>query len=147
MENWVIIKVNDWKALQRCLSIREAVFINEKNVPKEIEMDEFDQINENCDHFLLTSANEDIGTLRCRIISAEMIKIERFCIKKEFRNKGFGTFFIQYIESFYKKNGMKKIVLNAKYSMNKFYEKLGYQTCSNPFFEANIMHIKMQKEL
>ena len=59
-----IIVVKNENDLNKCLEIRNIVFIEEKNVPIEIERDNYDLITENCTHFLVKYDNKCIGTLR-----------------------------------------------------------------------------------
>lgn len=53
---------------------------------------------------------------------------EELAIKKEFRNKGFGTFFLKEIWRMYKKKGYKIFIgiSNKKSKVNSLYDKLGF---------------------
>lgn len=141
-----IYKVETFADLEKCLNIRYQVFTLEKGVPKDIEVDRFDNMESVCDHFLILKDNEPCGTLRCMNVD-DSIKVQRFCILKDFRNFGIGKTAMEFVEEYYKKIGKTKIQMDSKYSVYKFYEKCGYKQVSDVFIEANIEHIKMIKEL
>lgn len=147
MENIKIYKVMENDMLHKCLAIRNAVFIVEKEVPKEIEIDEYDCVNELCTHFLIRYQNNDAGTIRCLHLSKDTLKIQRFCFLKKYRNLGLGKTVIRYIENFYKEQGIAVIEMDAKYDVSGFYEKCGYKKVSAVFMEANCKHIKMMKNI
>ena len=141
-----IIKVNNNENLKDCLEIREKVFIEEKNVPVEIENDCYDKITEECDHFLIKLDNENVGTLRCYLKDENQVKLQRFCILREYRKLGIGKKVLSYIENYYKIN-KKAIIMDAKYEAVGFYEKCGYKKVSDVFIEADIEHITMLKNI
>jgi len=131
--------------LKQCLEIRNTVFVLEKGVPKEIEVDEYDCLNKSCDHFLIKYKGNAVGTIRCFYISGNAIKIQRFCFLKEYRKLGLGKAVMEYIENYYGKRGMTQMMLDAKYEVYGFYEKCGYKRVSDIFMEAGIAHVKMMK--
>lgn len=141
-----IIKVNNNEDLKKCLNMREKVFVEEKNVPIEIENDCYDIITENCDHFLIIYDNKIVGTLRCYVKEKNEVKLQRFCILKEYRKLGIGKKVLSHIENYYK-NYKETIKMDAKYEALGFYEKCGYKKISDVFMEANVEHIKMIKYL
>lgn len=147
MKDLEIIKVENKNDLDKCLNIRESVFTKEQGVSKEIEVDEYDSLNNNCIHFLIKYKNVDVGTLRCLFQENNTIKLQRFCFLKEYRNLGIGKKILNYIENYYKEYGNKLIKLDAQYQVYKFYEKCGYIKNSEIFIEANIKHIEMIKEI
>lgn len=141
-----ICKAENISDLEKCLNIRYQVFTVEKGVPKDIEVDSFDNLESVCHHFLILKDNEPCGTLRCMNVE-DSVKVQRFCILKDFRNLGIGKTAMEFVEEFYKKIGKMKIQMDSKYSVYKFYEKCGYKQVSDVFMEANIGHIKMIKEI
>lgn len=147
MNNIEIYKAKNEEILKRCLKIRDSVFIVEKGVPKEIEVDQYDSLNERCAHFMVRYQNTDAGTVRCLNISEDTLKIQRFCILKEYRNSGLGREVLGYIENEYKKQGFATVEMDAKYEVYGFYEKCGYRKVSDVFMEANVQHVKMMKNI
>lgn len=133
-----VIKVDNTIDLDKRLNIREFVFTKEQGVLKEIEVDNYDSLNNNCIHFLIKYKNIDVGTLRCLFQDNKTIKLQRFCFLKEYRNLGLGKMVLQYIENF--------INFDAQYQVYKFYEKCGYSKKIEVFIESNIKYIGMIKK-
>lgn len=145
MKQIEIILAKDKKVLDRCLKVRELVFTVEKGISKKIEVDSYDTINRESNHFLIQYQNEDVGAVRCLLLPDNSIKVQRFCVLKSYRNLGIGKETLQYIESYYKECGNEKMELDSKYSVHKFYEKCGYIRSSEVFMEAGVEHVKMIK--
>jgi|ERR1017187_6776483 predicted GNAT family N-acyltransferase len=120
------------------LHIRKKVFVEEQNVNREDEFDEFDTTS---NHYLAYYGPIKAGTARWRI-TEEGIKLERFAILKKYRNKGIGTAILNKVMEVVKKEG-KKIYLHAQLPAIKFYERAGFVKEGNMFSECNIDHYKM----
>lgn len=147
MAKIVVQPVADELLLHRCLAIRNEVFVVEKKVPKELEVDEQDVQGSACEHFLIQFAGTDVGATRCFHVSKDTIQIQRFCCLKNYRKQGVGKTALRYIEEYYKDRGMRIIELDSKYDVCEFYEKSGYEIVSDVFMEANVEHVKMKKFL
>lgn len=162
--------------LERARNVREQVFTIEKQIPKSIEVDELDCLNDSCDHFVVemvkqeegstnktvldkteirarvnglienkTIVNADICALRCKKIDDKGIQLQRFCVLKEYRGVGVGRFALEQIENYYWAKGIEVITLDAKFHVSEFYEKCGYVVVSEPFMEADLLHVVMEK--
>lgn len=142
-----IKKAENNEVLETCLYVRNAVFTVEKKIAKEIEVDENDMLNGRCDHFLVEYEGKPAGALRCMRTGDDFVKLQRFCILKEYRNQGLGRKITAFVEEYYRNNSYAKIELDAKFEVFEFYEKCGYKKISDPFEEAGIPHVKMVKEL
>lgn len=125
-------------------SVRTKVFIEEQQVPKDLEMDEWE---EKSVHFLAWLGDTPIGTCRLRFVDNDTGKAERVAVLKEYRNTGAGTKLMQALEAFARQKGAKKILLNAQISAMPFYEKSGYIAFGKPFDDAGILHMQMEKKL
>lgn len=151
MEGLEIIAASDTEILEQCLKVRNDVFTVEKNVPKSIEVDEYDCLTEECDHFLIRFCDNNAGAFRCLHccdeINGAVIKIQRFCIYASFRKTGLGRAVMDFVERYYRQKGVKKIILDAKFEVNGFYQKCGYHIVSDVFTEAGIKHVKMEKNI
>lgn len=147
MENINILKINDDSMLNEALEIRKKVFTDEKLVPIDIEHDKYYETLDLCYHFIIVYNDINVGTLRCLNMDDNTVKLQRFCFLKEYRNLGLGKKTSAFIENFYKKQGIKKITMDAKYQVSGFYEKCGFIKQSKIFVEAGIEHIKMSKNL
>lgn len=142
------VKVAENKqTLDLCLYVRDAVFTIEKNISREIEVDEHDVLNGSCDHFLLEYDGKPVGALRCIHVNEAAVKLQRFCILKEYRKLGLGREMLEAVEMHYRSDSFSEIELDAKYEAYVFYEKCGYRKVSDVFEEAGIPHVKMVKAL
>ncbi|SEN07004.1 GNAT family N-acetyltransferase [Lihuaxuella thermophila] len=130
--------------LEQAFAIRRKVFIEEQQVPEELELDEWDGQST---HFLALEQNTPVGTCRLRWLDARTAKAERVAVLRTKRNTGAGKKLMEALEAHAGKKGALSIVLNAQIQVVPFYEKLGYQAAGTPFFEAGIKHIPMKKEL
>ena len=141
----IIIVVGTEEELRRCRKLRNTVFTAERGVPEEIEVDEFDCLEGMCDHILIKSGGRDVGALRCMHTDDGVIQIQRFCVLKDCRHKGYARKALSLLEEHYRKKCVPKLVLDSKFEARGFYEKCGYETVSEPFEEAGIPHVKMEK--
>lgn len=139
-----IIEAKSEKEIQLCVDIRKEVFINEQGVNPRIEIDNIDY---KCEHILAFYKNQPVATARLQKISEEKYKVGRMAVKKKHRRYGIGSEILLFIENYLKKKQIKIIELNAQKYVEKFYLKNGYNTVGDEFFEADILHIKMQKNI
>ena len=80
--NIKIHRAENLTELEKCLNMRHQVFTIEKGVPTDIEVDSFDTVDSQCDHFLILSDGKTCGALRCMNFDNESIQVQRFCILK-----------------------------------------------------------------
>lgn len=125
-------------------NIRQRVFIEEQNVPEEIEKDGKDMEST---LFLALHNEKPVGTCRMRMIDVQTAKAERIAVITEARGTGAGRKLIEALEEEAKSQGAKQIVMSAQTHALPFYKKLGYQTVGELFFEADIEHIQMKKNI
>ena len=132
-----IKKVETEQELKQVFGIRKHVFIEEQNVPVEVEMDEFD---ETAEHFIAYIGETPIGCARIR--TNGFVKLERIAITKENRNKGYGTQLTKYLIDISKKND-KEIMMHSQDYVKDFYKKFGFEIVGDSFYEGGIKHVKM----
>src|SRR5699024_11497205 len=77
------------------LQIRTTVFIDEQNVPPEEEIDAFDK---EAIHFIGYNDNAPVAASRLRFVK-EYGKLERICVLKDQRGKGYGKQLIEAMET------------------------------------------------
>jgi len=121
-------------------TIRHKVFVIGQNVPEEIEIDGKDP---ECYHVLLTRYDVPVGTGRMESDG----HIGRIAVLEEYRGMNFGTMIMNKLEEIARNNGLLQVYLNSQKHAIPFYEKLGYETVGEYFFEAGIEHKKMVKKL
>jgi len=125
---------NDRRASRQ---IREDVFIDEQQVPPEIEYDEYE---ERSTHILATLNGLPVGTARWRKTEQGQ-KLERFAVLKSARGQGVGAALVQYILE--QLNETEAIYLNSQLSAMAFYAHFGFEETGGIFYEASIPHRKM----
>ncbi len=127
------------KELEEVLRLRKTVFVEEQDVPKEIE---FDGLDQRLEHVIVRLDGKTIGCARIRPMNGK-VKLERIAILKEQRNKGFGKMLMQYLISHCRQIGANEIVIHAQHHLRGFYEDFGFKSKGQPFMEAGIKHIEM----
>ncbi len=123
--------------------MRQVVFVEEQRVPLELEIDEFD---DSAIHFVGYEGEKPVAASRLRFVHG-FGKLERICVKTEYRGHSFGKQIIAAMEEVIRDYGFEKAKLNAQTHAEAFYESLGYQTISGQFMDAGIPHVTMVKEL
>lgn len=143
-ENIKIKKVENEKDLQKALSVRREVFIEEQEVPENIEIDEYDDITRtDISHVIALKGERALGTLRILKYDKEY-KVGRVAILKEVRGQHIGEKLMRYAEKQARNNGIDRIVIGAQLGAEKFYKKLGYRAYGEIFLDAGIEHIHME---
>ncbi|MDA7028575.1 GNAT family N-acetyltransferase [Bacillus sp. CLL-7-23] len=132
--------------LEKAFEIRIAVFVEEQGVPLSEELDQYDTLDEQCQHILVYYDDKPVGTGRVRWVE-DIGKLERICLLKDYREFGLGKVIVKGLEDITRKKGLTKVKLHGQTQAKGFYEKLGYQTTSDVFFEEGIPHVLMTKEL
>ena len=129
--------------------LRTEVFVNEQNVPKELELDEKDN-SEYTIHIGYFKDDKLIGVARLIDMDKDIIHIGRVAIDKNHRGEGIGYKLILGCEDI-AKNVLNKdftIELGAQLYAENFYKKLGYNRVNNNIYiDAGIEHIDMRKTI
>jgi len=123
--------------------VRHTVFVNEQNVPADLEIDDHEK---DATHFVGYDKNTPVAAGRFRVID-NRAKVERICVLHHYRGTGLGYLLMSAIETRAKDLSLKGTKLNAQISAVGFYEKLGYQIISDQFMDAGIPHVTMTKNL
>lgn len=143
--NSELVLVSSNEELNEHISIREEVFIKEKKIDQNIEIDSYDTLGiDNVYHFNLKANDKTIATLRA-IKKDDIITIGRVAVLKEYRNKNYGTLLMQKALAFLDKFELDYYIESQSYAID-FYKKLGFVTYGQEFIKANITHKKMLKE-
>lgn len=139
-------KITTEEALKNAFNIRKIVFVEEQGVPLVDEFDQFDQLDGQCQHILVSIDNKAVGTGRIRAVDG-VGKLERICILEPFRKLGLGKVIIHSLEEIAKDMSFSKVKLHGQTHAEGFYAKLGYHTASDAFMEDGIPHLLMTKQL
>ncbi|WCK53130.1 GNAT family N-acetyltransferase [Aneurinibacillus sp. Ricciae_BoGa-3] len=148
MVNYSAYPVKDRAALDKALSVRRRVFIDEQHVPEDLEIDEFDKEQSLAKHFIVADEQQEVcAAARFRPYEEDTAKIERVAVLAECRGKGLGRIIMDAIENEARLMGFRYVKLNAQISAQIFYERLGYTAQGDTFMDAGIEHIAMKKKL
>jgi len=145
MEFKVLI-TTDIKERAKAFAIRRKVFIEEQNVPDEMEIDEFDD-SLDTKHVLVYRHDHAVGTARFRPYSDNVLKIERLAVLSDARRSGVARLIMQTIEAEAKQAGYEHIKLSAQLQAKKLYQQLGFEEYGEVYLDAGIEHVDMQKHI
>ena len=130
-------------------ALRIKVFVEEQNVPMELELDEKDN-SENTVHIGFFDNNKLIGAARLIDLDKDVIHIGRVVIDKEYRGQGIGRELIIGCENIAQQILKRKIIieLSAQIQAENFYKSLGYNRVNDIIYlDAGIEHVDMRKEI
>ena len=126
--------------LATCLELRRIVFIEEQQVPEDLERDELDAT---ATHLLAEHEGRAVGTARLLEVG-ETGKIGRVCILPEARGLGLGATLIRAaVEEFRKRPQITRVKLGAQTHALGFYERLGFTAVGPEYLDAGILHRDM----
>ena len=127
-----------------CYAIRYTVFVEEQNVPVELERDELDGT---AVHLLATDNGKPVGAARI-VVKGDTGKIGRVCVLREFRGTGIGSALMRETLSVLRDTpGITRAALGAQIDALGFYEKLGFAAYGDVFDDAGIDHRMMELRL
>ncbi len=129
---------------EQAFAVRRAVFIEEQGVPESLERDSDDA---RAYHFLLTNAGTPIGAARLLQRDFGLGKVGRVAILSSHRSGGLGRILMDSVETEARVYGFTRRYLHAQTPVVGFYERLGWQSEGDEFYEADIPHYKMSKTL
>jgi len=128
----------DKKLAAKAFDIRRKVFVEEQGVDPVLEYDK----EEPSHHYLMLLGEKAIGAARWRE-TPEGIKLERFAVLKEYRNRGLGKIILKEVLSDVIPTG-KKIYLHSQQMAMPFYERNGFVKKGEEFVEAGMKHYYME---
>ncbi|MBW5448121.1 GNAT family N-acetyltransferase [Cohnella sp. CFH 77786] len=134
--------------LEQAFDVRKTVFVEEQQVPLDLELDEYDATVNACRHYIAESDGKTVGAARFREYEPGTAKLQRIAVLKPWRGSGVGKLLVETMERDAAALGYRKSVLDAQCAAEAFYRKLGYATESaEPFLDAGIPHVRMSKAL
>lgn len=127
----------NWDALSQ---IRRTVFIEEQNVPADLEWDEYDEVST---HFLVYLEDRAVATARLKPDG----QVGRMAVLPGFRNQGIGNELLTFVLKIAARKQIKDIYLHAQVTAIPFYEKQGFIAHGETFYEAGITHRIMYQKI
>lgn len=137
MQKVISFTIADKAHYEQALEIRKKVFIHEQHVTRDLEVENEEQAR----YYLVTENGKPAGTGRWRE-TEEGIKLERFAVLPEYRNRQLGTLILKKVLDDLK-TYEKKIYLHSQLRAVPYYERQGFVKVGEMFVEAGIRHYTM----
>ena len=128
----------DKEMAEKAFVIRKTVFVEEQGVDAALEYDH----EEEARHYLLFLGEKPIATARWRE-TEKGIKLERFAVLPQFRNRGIGDVILKEVLKDVSLSG-KMIYLHSQIRAVTFYQRNGFYKVGEQFTEAGIEHVFMK---
>lgn len=131
-----------WQLAPRAVKdIRQTVFIEEQQIPPNLEWDGTDAI---ADHYLaLTPDNTPVAVARLYPSITETARIGRMAVLPQYRGEGFGQQLLRHLVTEAAPD-FNDIWLSAQTDAIAFYQRSGFHVCSEPYDDAGIPHVDMR---
>jgi predicted GNAT family N-acyltransferase len=136
------VRLTDWHAdAERLAAVRRAVFVDEQQVPEELEWDGLDGA---CAHALAEDATgRAIGTARLLPDGS----VGRMAVLPAWRGRGVGSALLATMLEVARRRGDREVTLHAQTHACGFYEGHGFVRRGAEFLEAGIPHVAMARRL
>ncbi len=118
--------------------VRTKVFVDEQAIPAALD---FDGRDPDCLHALVTAPQGPIATGRMTPDG----HIGRLAVVEAWRDRGLGSAIVRFFVALAQERGLARVHLNAQQSAVGFYRRLGFVPRGEPFTEAGIPHIRMER--
>ncbi|NOZ47803.1 MAG: GNAT family N-acetyltransferase [Chlorobi bacterium] len=140
MEELQIVRfdIRNKEYFEEAKRIRKKVFVEEFYIDHFLE---YDGLDRQSTLYLVLKNGNPVGTARWRT-TYDGIKLERFAVLKEHRNKNIGQFLLDKILRDVQHLDMD-IYLNASINAVKFFEQKGFIVEGEKFTELEVEHYKM----
>ncbi len=125
--------------LYEILRVRSQIFVAQMKM----NCQDIDGVDFNAVHFYLQQDGKILAYLRTFYVDKNTIKIGRVLSVEH--GKGLGADIMKKSISYIKKNmPCKTICLDSQKYAVGFYEKIGFKTVSDEFYEEGVLHVKME---
>jgi len=143
--NILVTIVTNASEREKCYTIRRLVFVEEQQVPLELELDDYD---DTATHFLATDTLTGQPSATARLLDkGHTAKIGRVAVLQNLRGQGIGLRLMESVLSESKQRGYRDAVLDSQTYAIPFYERLGFVAEGEEFDDAGIPHYRMQRLL
>ena len=138
----VQVRLGSWDELGvEARRIRFEVFVDEQQVPREMELDAADP---DCVHALAFAPDGSVvGTGRLLPDG----HIGRMAVTSKARGQGVGKALLLALMEAARKHGHKEVELFSQTHAQRFYERFGFEVVGPPFDDAGIAHVTMRARL
>ncbi len=108
-----------------------------------------DELNKEKDDILI-GAFDDEKILACCILTKadnKSLRLRQMAVQNNQQGKGIGASMLNFAEIIARDKGYKKLIMHARETAVRFYEKLGYRLVGDRFTEVTIPHFIIEKKL
>lgn len=99
---------------------------------------------------ILIGAFEDDRLLACCILTKtdpKTVRLRQMAVQHNLQRKGIGATLMNFAENIARDRGFRMLTMHARDTAVGFYEKFGYKTQGDLFYEVTIPHFMMVKKL
>ena len=145
-ESVVDLKTGPWSEMKSLAApLRSEVFVDEQEVPAELEVDELDATALHA--VVLNKLGQAVATGRLLQPQAHVAQIGRMAVSKPLRGGHLGQMVVESFIEAARKRGDREVLLHAQCSAEGFYRRLGFKAHGDIFDDAGIDHIEMTLQL
>jgi YbgC/YbaW family acyl-CoA thioester hydrolase len=145
-ESVVDLKTGPWSEMKSLAApLRSEVFVDEQEVPAELEVDELDATALHA--VVLNKLGQAVATGRLLQPQAHVAQIGRMAVSKPLRGGHLGQMVVESFIEAARKRGDREVLLHAQCSAEVFYRRLGFKSHGDIFDDAGIDHIEMTLQL
>ena len=108
-----------------------------------------EELEKEKDEILIGAFEEEkmLGCCMLIVVDPSTVRLRQMAVLNNLQGKGIGRALMQFAENIARDRGFRKIIMHARKTAAGFYEKLGYQVCSDEFEEVTLPHYEMEKKL
>jgi len=145
-ESVVDLKTGSWSEMKSLAApLRSEVFVDEQEVPAELEVDELDATALHA--VVLNKLGQAVATGRLLQPQVHVAQIGRMAVSKPLRGGHLGQMVVESFIEAARKRGDREVLLHAQCSAEGFYRRLGFKAHGDIFDDAGIDHIEMTLQL
>ncbi len=145
-ESVVDLKTGNWDELKEgAAALRTEVFVEEQEIPQELEWDEHDA--KALHALVLNKLGQPVATGRLLQPQPKLAQIGRMAVSKALRGGNLGRMVIEALVDAARQRGDHQVILHAQCSAEGFYRRLGFKAHGEVFQDAGIDHIEMTMKL
>ena len=99
---------------------------------------------------ILIGVFDEDEILACCVLSPignQTLRLRQMAVQKNLQGKGIGESIMTFAENLARDKGYKLLMMHARDSAIRFYEKFGYQVKGEQFTELEVPHHIMEKQL
>jgi predicted GNAT family N-acyltransferase len=136
--------VRDARDLRAALALRLRVFCDEQGVPREEEVDAYDDVARHA--VAVTDDGTVVATMRL-VAKGTVVKVGRVAVDREWRGHGIASQLLERAVEYAQGVRAEELRLAAQVAARGLYEKAGFRAVGRPFVEAGIEHVWMIKDV